>query len=115
MGDQTKEPKSSSPHMTATQTPSSVRAHDRASPPCTYQIRSASLPLGCPGCPGMCRAEISLELPHLASRPRYKKRKTLKFTENKPSLSDARRLASTHRSWGTGAVRDSLICRGKAQ
>ena len=63
----------------------------------------------------MCRVGIRSELPHLASRPRYKKRKTLEFTENKPSLSDARRLASTHRSWGTGAVRGSLICRGKAQ
>ena len=43
------------------------------------------------------------------------KKQSMQFTKNKPSLSDARRLASTHLSWGTGAVRDSLIYRGKAQ
>ena len=42
----------------------------------TYQIRSASSLLGCSGYPGICRVGIRSPLPHLASRPRYKKKKT---------------------------------------
>ena len=80
---------------------------------CAYQTRPASSLLCCSECPGMCRVGIRSQLPHLASRPRCKKRKILRFAVNKPSLSNACQLASTHQSWGAGAVWDSLICMGE--